>query len=231
MQVRVVMALFVLVLGMADSARAHHSQARFDLDTIRNLTGTVARFDFTNPHVYLYLDTTDEAGNVVTWELEASSTPNLIRRGWNAESVTAGEQITVRANPSMTAGISKARLQSVIWADGNMLAVRDDGRVIGPADETAAANSLAGTWLGRHALTQVSMNLASWPLTPKGSAAQAAYDGSQNPQIDCIPVAAPLRHAVFEYLQRGSFRGPSEFPSRMDGRRAPRLPGWTTASE
>jgi len=191
MQFRIVTALFVLVLGMSNFARAHHSQARFDLDTTRYLTGTVARFEFTNPHVYLYLDTTDEAGNAVRWELEASSTPNLIRRGWSADSVTAGAQITVRANPSNMAGISKARLQSVIWADGSMLAVRDDGRVIGPADETATATSLTGTWLGRHALTQVSMNLTSWPLTPRGRAALEAYDGSQNPQIDCIPVAAP----------------------------------------
>jgi hypothetical protein len=41
-------------------------------------------------------------------------------------------------------------------------------------------------------LTQVGTNLASWPLTAKGRAAQASYDGTQNPHVDCLPVAAPL---------------------------------------
>ena len=166
-------------------------QARFDLGTITALVGTVTRFDFTNPHVYLYLESVDEAGTAVTWELEASSTPNLVRRGWSADSVAVGDEITVRIHPPKISGRYVARLRSFERADGSRLAVRGDGTVIGPVDESAMATSLTGIWLGRYGLAQVGTNLESWPLTAKGRAALASYDGSQNPQIDCVSVAAP----------------------------------------
>lgn len=191
MQARLVTAVLMVVLGMAAPARAHHSPAQFDLDTVTTLAGTVVRYDFTNPHVYLYVDTVDETGATVTWELEASSTPNLVRRGWSADSVAIGERITARVNPPKASGQLVARAQSIRRVDGSVLVVRGDGSVIGPADETVAAASLAGTWLGRYALAQVGTNLASWPLTPKGRTAQASYDGSQNPHVDCVSVAAP----------------------------------------
>jgi len=191
MSARGVTVVCLLVVGLAGPVQAHHSQARFDLDTISTLAGTVARFDFTNPHVYLYLETAAEAGTAVTWELEASSTPNLIRRGWSADSVTVGDEITVRIHPPKMSGRHVARLRSFERADGSRLAVRGDGSVIGPVDETATASSLAGTWLGRYGLAQVATHLDSWPLTENGRAALASYDGSQNPQIDCVSVAAP----------------------------------------
>ena len=50
---------------------------------------------------------------------------------------------------------------------------------------------MAGRWLGRYGLEQVALNLDRWPLTDAGHAAQQAYDGTQNPQIDCIPITSP----------------------------------------
>ncbi len=179
-----------LLLG-AGTAAGHHSPSRFDMSQIVTLEGTVARYDFTNPHVYIYLDVPGANGETVTWELEASSTPNLSRRGWRPDSVRVGEHVSVRVNPPRAAGQHVARAQSVIWADGRRLAVRGEGTIAGPADTQARAASLAGTWLGRYGLAQVGRNLASWPMTAKGRAAQAAYDGTQNPHVDCIPVAAP----------------------------------------
>ena len=173
------------------AASGHHSPARFDLSRVLTLEGTVARYDFTNPHVYIYLDVVDAAGSIVTWELEASSTPNLVRRGWGPESLRVGESVSVRVNPPRDSKQHSARAQTVVWQDGRRLAVRGEDTVIGPADAGARASSLAGIWLGRYGLAQVGTNLADWPLTAKGRSAQAAYDGTQNPHIDCIPVAAP----------------------------------------
>lgn len=186
----IVLVVGFLVLG-AGTAVGHHSPSRFDMSRVVTLEGTVARYDFTNPHVYIYLDVPGVNGETVTWELEASSTPNLVRRGWGPNSVKIGEQVSVHVNPPRVAGQFTARAQSVNWADGRMLAVRGEGSVVGPADADASSASLAGTWLGRYGLAQVGTNLASWPLTPKGRAAQESYDGTQNPHIDCIPVAAP----------------------------------------
>jgi hypothetical protein len=172
-------------------AAGHHSPARFDLTQTVTVEGIVARYDFTNPHVYIYLDVVDATGGTVTWELEASSTPNLVRRGWAADSLAIGESVTVRMNPPRDPSQRTARAQSITWRDGRSLAVRGEGSVIGPADTTVSATSLEGIWLGRYGLAQFGTDLDTWPLTVKGREAQANYDGTQNPHIDCIPVAAP----------------------------------------
>jgi len=161
------------------------------MSQVVTLEGMISRYDFTNPHVYIYLDVPGVNGETVTWELEASSTPNLVRRGWGPESVKLGEQVSVRMNPPRVEGQLTARAQSVNWSDGRTLAVRGEGTIAGPADADANSTTLAGTWLGRYGLAQVGTNLASWPMTAKGREAQASYDGTQNPHIDCIPVAAP----------------------------------------
>jgi hypothetical protein len=170
---------------------AHHSPARFDLARVVTLDGMVARYDFTNPHVYIYIDVAGADGEVTTWELEASSTPNLVRRGWGPDSLHVGERITVDVNPPRDGAVRTARAQIITFDDGRRLAVRGGGSVVPPAAADVRADALAGVWLGRYGLAQVGTNLASWPLTAQGRAAQEAYDGSQNPHIDCIPVAAP----------------------------------------
>ncbi len=178
--------------GTSLSTAAHHSPARFDLDRVITLEGTVTQYDFKNPHVYIYIDVPGADGVVTTWELEASSTPNLVRRGWSPDSVTVGERIEVDINPPRDGTDRTARAQIVTFADGSKLAVRGGGSVVPPPETVVRTDTLAGVWLGRYGLAQVGTNLASWPLTAKGRAAQAAYDGSQNPHIDCISVAAPL---------------------------------------
>jgi hypothetical protein len=173
------------------AAEAHHSPAQFDLAQVTTLSGRLVRFDFKNPHVYLYLETVDDTGAPITWELEASSTPNLLRRGWTATSFTVGEPLTVSVNPPRRDGERTARLQTATRPDGSMLSVRSEDTLVTRADTTTKATSLAGIWLGRYGLTQTGTNLADWPLTAKGRAAQAGYDGTQNPHVTCIPVAAP----------------------------------------
>ncbi len=186
--------LFIVagLLGFVLPALGHHSPARFDLTRVITLEGTVARYDFTNPHVYVYIDVAGSNGDVTTWELEASSTPNLVRRGWGPDSLHVGDRVRAEVNPPRDGALRTARAQIVTLADGHELAVRGGGSVVPAAAEILHAGSLAGVWLGRYGLAQVGTNLAAWPLTAKGRSAQAAYDGSQNPHIDCVPVAAPL---------------------------------------
>jgi hypothetical protein len=193
MQRRILTPGLILAIGMAGSVEAHHSQFEFNLDpaAIQTISGTVTQYDFVNPHVYLYLEAEEAGGSVYTWELEASSTPNLIRRGWSGDSVTIGEELTIDIHPSKIPGRRAARIATMYFDDGRRLAVRGEGDIPEPADPDASATSLTGRWLGRYGLPQVSVNLDRWPLTEKGHAALAGYDQTLNPQIDCIPVASP----------------------------------------
>jgi len=189
----VVVLGIVAVLGAAAPGQAHHSQSQFNLDpaVIETISGTVTQYVFKNPHVYLMLETTEVDGGTALWELEASSTPNLIRRGWRADSVEVGEQLTIDIHPAKVPGQHIARIGTIYFGDGSTLAVRGEGGIPQIADANARSSSLAGRWLGQWGLLQVQVDLDQWPLTAKGRDAQANYDILQNPQIDCIPIASP----------------------------------------
>ena len=203
MNARAITIGLISAFAAAATAKAHHSQAQFNLDpaVVETISGTVTQFDFKNPHVYLYLLTRDSGGGTAIWELEASSTPNLIRRGWSRDSVRVGDELAIDIHPAKVAGQRIARINTIHFANGETLAVRGEDGVRPPADQSARSTSLAGRWLGRYGLSQVTLDLDQWPLTAKGHAAQQAYDGTQNPQIDCIPVASPsfmLYSNIFE---------------------------------
>jgi len=182
-----------LALGAATSSHAHHSQSQFNLDpaAIETISGRVTQYVFKNPHAYLMLETTQADGSTAHWELEASSTPNLLRRGWRADSIEVGETLTIDIHPAKLPGQHIARIGTIYLADGSTLAVRGEGGIPRMAGAGARATSLAGRWLGQWGLLQVQIDLDQWPLTPKGREAQANFDILQNPQIDCVPVASP----------------------------------------
>ena len=174
------------------SAVAHHSQAHFNLDpaAIETIQGTVTQFDFRNPHVYLYLETVEADGSTAIWELEATSTPNLIRRGWARDTLSPGERVTVDIHPAHEAGLHIGRVGSVHFPDGRSMSATSGGP---PAPANLSTTTLAGRWWGRGpiAQTQLDRTQLTWALTPKGEAAVDVFDGSQNPQTRCIPMTAP----------------------------------------
>jgi hypothetical protein len=187
---------FGLMLGSAcglavGAANAHHSQAQFNLDpqAVVTIEGTVTRFDFRNPHVYLYLETVAADGATVLWELEATSTPNLIRRGWSAATVGPGDAVRIDIHPPRDPALHVARVGTLHLADGQSLSATSGG--VPPASRRAT--SFAGRWYSRGEVGQMQMDRTAtpWPLTAKARAALAVYDGTQNPQVDCIPMTAP----------------------------------------
>ena len=95
----------VTVLGVAVGALllsapivAHHSQSVFDLQHLTDMTGTVAKFEWTNPHVVIHLDVKNDKGKAETW-LISSTAPNMLQRiGWSRNTLKPGDRITVTGN-------------------------------------------------------------------------------------------------------------------------------------
>ena len=107
----------VVVLGIVITgppAEAHHSSAPFYDDTKSvEVIGTVIRFNFRNPHSFIFISGENEAGEVVEWEVEMGGAVSLSRNGWTRESVKAGDPIRVVGQPSRapgTYGVCCARL-------------------------------------------------------------------------------------------------------------------------
>ncbi len=65
-----VTALFALgLIAAVAPALAHHSfAAEYDVNKPVNLTGTVTKVEWLNPHTKIYIDVKDQSGNVNNWE-------------------------------------------------------------------------------------------------------------------------------------------------------------------
>jgi hypothetical protein len=91
--------LFALILAasaLAAPAFAHHSfAAEFDGNKSIKLAGTMTKLEWTNPHIWLYLDVKDEAGNVAKWQCEGGPPNTLTRNGWTKEALKVGDQVTI----------------------------------------------------------------------------------------------------------------------------------------
>lgn len=87
----------LLLLGAM--ASAHHSTAMFDTTQVREFTGTVREFQFTNPHSWIQVITEDENGQEVEWSLEWGSPNQLGRQGIRPSTFPAGARVRIRANP------------------------------------------------------------------------------------------------------------------------------------
>ena len=60
---------------------AHHSFAVFDMTAEKTITGVVSKFEWTNPHTFIFVDVPNDKGVVETWAIEGMSPNYLGRRG------------------------------------------------------------------------------------------------------------------------------------------------------
>jgi hypothetical protein len=89
-----------LSLAAAAPALAHHSFAMFDFQKEQVLTGTVEKYDWTNPHTFIWLQApTGANGAMERWGLEGMSPNYLGRRGWSKTTLNPGDKITVTIHP------------------------------------------------------------------------------------------------------------------------------------
>ena len=84
------------LLMVSFSGIAHHSfAAQFDAEKPIELTGTVTKVAWRNPHAWFYIDVEDDDGNVANWGMELASPNLLMRKGWARSSMKIGDAVTV----------------------------------------------------------------------------------------------------------------------------------------
>jgi hypothetical protein len=92
---------------------AHHSfAAEYDGSLPVTVSGTVARVDWQNPHIYVYVDAKDAEGKTAQWKFEGYPPNMLVRQGWQRDvTMKVGDAVTVfgwraRLDPHMGAARS-----------------------------------------------------------------------------------------------------------------------------
>ena len=80
-------------------AAAHHSFAAFDMANQKTITGAVKQVDWTNPHIWIWIDVANDKGGTDTYGFEGMSPNFLARRGWSRTTLQTGMKVTVQYRP------------------------------------------------------------------------------------------------------------------------------------
>ena len=90
----IITATFIL---FAANSYAHHSfPAQYDASKTITLNGKVTNVEWTNPHIFIYIDVADSnTGEMENWALELGGPNALLRAGWKRDSLKTDDEITV----------------------------------------------------------------------------------------------------------------------------------------
>lgn len=100
---------------------AHHSYALFDTAKVVTVTGTAAKFEWINPHIFIWVyvpDKTQKSGHQL-YAFETGSLVVMARDGWDQNSIKAGEKLTVEYFP-LRDGRPGGSLVQLKHADGRV---------------------------------------------------------------------------------------------------------------
>lgn len=122
MRIRIAAIWAGLSMGAVGTAAfGHHAfSSVFDPDTAIDLMGTVTKVEWTNPHVWFYIDVSAEGDTAGNWGFEMGSPNTLVRRGWSHDSLKAGDVVIVSGALARD-GSKRGAVRSVTLASGQQL--------------------------------------------------------------------------------------------------------------
>jgi hypothetical protein len=106
----------------------HHSfAAQYDSNQLMTLTGTITKVEWTNPHIYIYIDVKDASGKVTNWGLEGYPPNTLKRTGFPRSDLKVGDTITITAYKAKD-GSNTGAGREVTFSDGTKKFSGPEGR-------------------------------------------------------------------------------------------------------
>ena len=116
------------LLLISTELSAHHSLlAEFRTDRPTEITGVITDMDWINPHTYMYVDVTDEAGNVVNWHLESLPTAMLRKAGLTkAIMIGDGRPATIRIHTARDGTSNLGYILKITYADGHYYTLAEE---------------------------------------------------------------------------------------------------------
>jgi hypothetical protein len=116
------------VFSIAAPVSAHHNfAAHYRGDTMIEHAGVVTEFRFVNPHARVYIEVTNDDGEVEQWMAEGDASVALRRSGWTPDQLEPGDRVHIVGNPSRN-GTNTMSWDSITFTDGTEIG-GGDGRV------------------------------------------------------------------------------------------------------
>jgi hypothetical protein len=111
----------VALFGGPAATLAHHSYAMFDGTKTLTVSGTVAKLEWANPHVFVWIHVPNAKtpGGYDLYAFENGSTNVLARNGWSKTTLKPGEKISVDYWP-LKDGRTGGHFIKAVHADGRV---------------------------------------------------------------------------------------------------------------
>jgi hypothetical protein len=113
----VVLAVVLLLAGVGRLAAHHSFAAEYDSTQPVKVTGVVTRVEWTNPHIWFFVDVKDDTGKVTNWGFSGGPPGVLQRRGISRSAMKPGDVVVVEGFRARD-GSNNASGGSVTFPDG-----------------------------------------------------------------------------------------------------------------
>jgi hypothetical protein len=212
----------------APQTQAHHGFGTFVLDVDVELTGTVSKLEWVNPHAWVYLDVAQDDGTVAAYRCEMRSANTLRRSGWMPELFPIGEEVTITGSPDRDDPYS-CYVGTVIFDDGSSLdrygqvsAPTEIGQGERPLRLANGEPNISGDWAREQRVMSDPRGLRG-TLVPLSEAEQFAddpeaagvFNGARGTE------GAELRAEAFRAAQEGLARSAAEAEAAARAANAP----------
>jgi hypothetical protein len=178
---------------LTSPSQAHHSfAATFGKDII-SVDGVVDEYKFSNPHVTIYFDVTDEKGVKTRWMTEGLAATVMRRRGWTKTSIGKGDFIRVTGNSSRNGSpmVSAENIEFIDPLSGKVVGtpggdvVNSDETSLTPMQLADGRPNVTGAW--RRTAAGRPSDPSGAPLNAAGKVLQDKFDPINDPQVQCEP--------------------------------------------
>ena len=106
------------------SAISHHSiNAEYDREVPISLNGVITGVEWQSPHIWYYIDVSNEEGDIEKWAISGGSPNMLMRRGVHKSVLEIGMNITVQGFRARD-GSNNAAGRQVTRSDGSNVFAR-----------------------------------------------------------------------------------------------------------
>lgn len=138
----------LLLAALALPAAAHHSfAAQYDAKKPVKMAGVVTKVEWTNPHVYIYVDSVDpKTRKVGNWAFEMGPPHMLQKAGWKRNSLKTGEEVELEgwlardgSNSANARRVTRKSTGEVLGAASSNSQTLAGNRGTNPAGAPAAA--------------------------------------------------------------------------------------------
>ena len=120
MPIRLSLAIGALLLAAPPLAAHHSFVAEYDGSKPVKVSGIVTRVEWTNPHIWFYVDVKDDSGTVTNWGFSGGAPGILQRRGISRTAMKVGDVVVVEGFRARD-GSNNASGGRVTFADGRQV--------------------------------------------------------------------------------------------------------------